>query len=522
MLDLPIEDNEVMTDFQFEKFWTVSGTGKRTSIHTTKLWDIVKHLGFRRIKVNDASVIAKIDFDSYQIETFDDKDLEMRSIISEVPRFLRNNQSKYVEKHSLVGVEFDNMVDTLSKDVDTLFKLKFFDTMDLIEDSLPMYKDDEHSAFFFFINGILEVTASKVKFTSYHYLNKFHSTNTINPKFIPKYIWKNDIIQHRYNDFTDLAKAKEKSDFYKFLEKLAYSIDDPLNETKMNNLKRSIGYLMHAYKKPSLPKLIVITENNLSDEAKGGTGKGILVEAISKLRTVLSISGKNFDPSNKFVFQNVEVNVKVIHIDDGEKGLQLEPFFTMLTGTLDVEMKNKKNMKIPFANSPKFVISTNHDVLGYSDSDNRRKHYIEVEPYFSKSYTPIMEFGKELFTNWSNKEWESFFPIMLDCVQLYLKDGLIEYNSNTLTKKKVIKAVGGLQFYNWFEELQKDTYYNFKYYIDSFVEAHGESQRYANKTAIGTKVRKYCELMGYEWVEIRESHGSRERKYQISTKRKAS
>jgi len=521
MLDLPIEDNEVMTDFQFDKFWTVSGR-RTTSIDVIKLWYIVKHLGFRKIKVNNASVIAKIDFDSYQIETFDDKDSEMCSIISETLKFIENNQSKYVEKHSLVGVEFHNMLATLTKDVDTLFKLKFFEARNLKEDSLPMYKDDEHSAFFFFINGILEVTALKVKFTSYHSLNKFASTNTINPKFIPKYIWKNDIIQHHYNYFIDLEKAKEKSDFYKFLEKLAYSIDDPTNETKMNNLKRTIGYLMHAYKKPSLPKMIVITENNLSDEAKGGTGKGILVEAISKLRTVVSISGKNFDPSNKFVFQNVEVNVNVIHIDDGKKGLQLEPFFVMLTGTLDVEMKNKKNMKIPFANSPKFVISTNHDVLGYSDSDNRRKHYIEVEPYFSKSYTPIMEFKKELFTNWSNKEWGEFFPIMVDCVQLYLKEGLIEYNSDTLTKKKVIKAVGGLQFYNWFEELQKDTYYNFDYYEKSFIEAHGTSQKYANKTAIGTKVRKYCELMGYEWVEKRESYGSRERKYQISTKRKAS
>ncbi|MBA4155816.1 hypothetical protein, partial [Flavobacterium sp.] len=60
-------------------------------------------------------------------------------------------------------------------------------------------------------------------------------------------------------------------------------------------------------------------------------------------------------------------------------------------------------------------------------SDERRRYEFEVANHYNQRFTPEMEFGNRFFDNyWGYDEWNKFYHFMMECVQTYLKHGLIE------------------------------------------------------------------------------------------------
>ena len=122
--------------------------------------------------------------------------------------------------------------------------------------------------------------------------------------------------------------------------------------------------------------------------------------------------------------------------------------FSVVTEGLTLEKKNKDAIKIPFHKSPKIAITTNYAIKGAGNSFARRKWELELHQHYTKKYTPQDEFGRLFFGDWDDDEWCVFDNYMIGCLQLYLKEGLIQSEFVNL-KIRQLSAETSHDFIEW-------------------------------------------------------------------------
>lgn len=231
-------------------------------------------------------------------------------------------------------------------------------------------------------------------------------------KEVNGYIWENSIIKRNfYNENFEGCDAER---FIKILGGLKY-----------DNLKKLIGYSISRYKDTINPRAVVLTEDIDAEEegeSQGGSGKGLLFSFIRQFRKVADFDGKNFKTSDAFLFQNVELDTNIIFIDDVERHFKFTNLFSILTGSLLVNKKNKPQVIIPFDKSPKIFITSNYSVGAMDISSVRRKYEFSVVKYFGEDKEPIDEFGRQFFNDWDASEWSKFDNFIAHCCQLYLQE----------------------------------------------------------------------------------------------------
>lgn len=284
--------------------------------------------------------------------------------------------------------------------------------------NLKPYKDDFSNCRIFYNNCIVEVTADRLKTISY---KEFQESN--------KYVHAETII-NRYFKIVDNI-----SDFENFIKLSTNSKDHFLS------VCTSIGYLIHDYKNPSIAKAPIITDvlSQANNEPNGRSGKGLIIKALSEVINIAECNGKNLDlKRDKFAYQNIEFFTKLFVIQDVSKGFDFEDLFSQITDSFLVERKHAHKMIIGFADSPKIAITTNYTIPQNTDSYSDRKHLIILNNYFNAKHKPVDEFGKMFFIQWNEADYMAFDSFMMQCVQLYLKHGLLTYNDPELKKQNLI------------------------------------------------------------------------------------
>jgi hypothetical protein len=151
------------------------------------------------------------------------------------------------------------------------------------------------------------------------------------------------------------------------------------------------------------------------------------------------IDGKAFSFDKPFAYQTISTDTQIISFDDVKKGFDFERLFSAITEGITIEKKNKDAIRIPFSFSPKIVITTNYAIKGRGNSFLRRKVELELTSFYSKDYTPVDEFGKRLFDEWSEEEWCSFDNYMIQNLKTYLNTGLIETESKNTSIKRLAR-----------------------------------------------------------------------------------
>lgn len=268
------------------------------------------------------------------------------------------------------------------------------------EVDIKFCKDTKDSAYLFFRNKAIEVTAKKIIEHDYIDLGAF--------------VWKSQVIDRDFK----LNQKSIQNDYYTFLKNVSGN--------NFENLKTVIGYLLHSYKSKSNTKAIILNDEMISDNPEGGTGKGLLVQGIKQLKRLVTEDGKKFKIDKTFAFQKLDVDTQILFIDDIAKGFSFESLFSIITEGIDIEKKNQTTIDIPVERSPKIIISTNYPIKGIGHSFDRRKIEIELNQYYSKNKTPIDEFGRALFDDWNETEFNNFDNFMIGCIHLYMINGLVE------------------------------------------------------------------------------------------------
>jgi len=286
------------------------------------------------------------------------------------------------------------VIDALIKSTNQFFAHQFLEF--LITRNIQFNRDSSNSSFIYFENGFTEVKQDSIEYNEY--------------KNLKRKIWKKQIIEGSY------TITKTRSDFEEFLFNVCRR-----NIQRFTALKSAIGFMLHSYKDPTRAKAIVLIDERLSEGAFGRSGKGLVIQAISKIRNVITEDGRNFSPSKNFAFQRISVDTDVIAFEDLKEKFPFEKLYSIITEGITVEKKNKDEIFVAFGESPKIIISSNFSISGVDDSTVDRQFIIEVSDHYNMKHRPVHEFGKMFFDGWSNEEWNEFYNLMIECLQHYLK-----------------------------------------------------------------------------------------------------
>jgi hypothetical protein len=253
------------------------------------------------------------------------------------------------------------------------------------------------------------------------------------------YVWNDHVIDRNFV----LCGVSNNFDFKKFVSNINGG-----DEGRIKSMESTLGFLLHGYKNLSFCPAVILNDEVISDNPEGGTGKGLLMNALSKMKKLVVIDGKSFAFERSFAYQLVSADTQILCFDDVRKHFDFERLFSVITEGLTLEKKNKDAIKIPFAKSPKIAMTTNYAIKGAGNSFARRKWELELHQYYTKEYTPLDEFGKLMFGDWNDDDWCEFDNYMIGCLTNYLRTGLVKSKFVNL-KIRQLSAETCHEFIEW-------------------------------------------------------------------------
>ena len=360
------------------------------------------------------------------------------------------------------------------------FSEKFLNMLGSIE--LSMLQDTQDKCYLYYKNGVVQVGKKDIKFLSYIEVDGF--------------VWEKHIINRDFK-----RSDQHQNDFQDLVSKVSDN-----NEQRLKALENTLGYLMHSFKDKTDQKAVILNDQEISDDANGGSGKSLMLTALSSFKKTVTINGKAFDPNKSdFVYQRCDVDTQILAFDDVKKNFNFENLFSLVTQGITINKKNKDEIFIPFERSPKIIITTNYVINGSGGSHDRRRHEIEFNQYFSAKHSPLNEYGKLLFDSWSESEWTAFDNYMIHITQNFLNEGLTEPVSINAEIKRFIQQTDK-DFYDWVEDgnIQK----NCRQYVTEVVDLF--KSEYSTHSSLNNRifmqwVQRYCDLNKFELTRGRDT-----------------
>ncbi|WP_035669076.1 primase-helicase family protein [Flavobacterium sp. 83] len=341
-------------------------------------------------------------------------------------------------------------------------------------------KDPKDAACFYFQNTVVRVTKDKLELIPYSALN--HK------------IWKNRILDRDFNDV-----PRGNGQFEDFCYKLSKE-----NPERFKAFKTAIGYLLHRHNDESIVKAIILLDENatIGGQTNGGTGKSLIFKALSHFVETVLIDGKNMKQDSRFNNQRISHTSDIVNFDDINHKFSLESIYSMTTSGIVIEKKGKDECVLKSEDSPKIMITSNQPVKGPGgSSDIRRRCEFEVPNYFSDTWTPKDEYGKLFFSQWDDIEWNMFDCFMIECVQLFLKEGLLEAKPLKLKVNKLIQLTSP-EFHNF---ISKDAITIGKWidkneFLQQFTDAYPKLED-VKSNSLTRWMKKYCEENDLEYTD---------------------
>ena len=262
--------------------------------------------------------------------------------------------------------------------------------------------DSKNTSYLYYRNCAVKITKESLTLIDYIDLGGF--------------VWNDHVIDR---DFHECSVGE--FDYKVFIQNICAK-----NESRVKSMESTIGFLMHGWKNLSYCPAVILNDEVISDNPEGGTGKGLFMNALAHMKKCVTIDGKSFNFDKSFAYQLVSADTQILCFDDVKKYFDFERLFSLITEGLTLEKKNKDSIKIPFNKSPKIAITTNYAIKGAGNSFARRKWELELHQYYNKAHTPYDEFNKLMFGDWDDDMWCEFDNYMIQCLQLYLDQGLIQ------------------------------------------------------------------------------------------------
>lgn len=444
-------------------------------------YNFLQKNGFYRLPTGD----KETDFDFIRIEGNTVKFSSATDIKDFIKRFMRE---RYLDKDlknaiyrtaQLNDSSLTNLdkieIDFADFDKDTQFMFFQNTTLEVTKEGIKEHKpgavkrfiwDDEVYQHRYRAPEVPPFEISKDEFGTYDI--KINNKDCLFLKFITQ--------TSRIHWRTELEERLESSSLTpvqrdEYLKKHQFSFDGPLltpaeiEEQKRHMVNKifTIGYLMHRYKDRSKPWFVFAMDGRFNDDGQsyGGSGKSLIFDMAMRalLKRNFMLSGR--DPKltdNPHKYDGLSEHHRYVFIDDAHEYLRLDVFYTDVTGDIKVNPKGKRPFSIPFEKSGKFSFSSNYTPRNLGPSTERRMIYNVFSDYYHnagettdyrESRDPKMEFGKSLFTDFNQEDWNNFYTAAAHCLQFYLTTTeKITPGMNNVNKRNLTNIMG-TNFHDW-------------------------------------------------------------------------
>lgn len=463
--------DSVMTRIEEEQskntFWTKSDKGVVSLVHY-ELKTFLENSGYRKYtpEGNKGFIFVRINQNLIEMCTEDDiKDFVLDHILNNFQDLSVYNY--FADKTRFFREDFLSMLESVS---------------------IYFVEDTKDEAYLYFRNGVVKVTKDKTVLLNYEDLGG--------------YVWSDQVIQRDFK-----FCPSDDCDYKTFIRNIGGNDDQ-----RVASIESTIGFILHAFKNGGYCPAVIINDEVISENPEGGTGKGLFMNGISRMKKAVTIDGKSFSFDKSFAYQLVSTDTQVLVFDDVKKNFDFERLFSVVTEGITVERKNKDAIKIPFHKSPKVVITTNYAIQGKGNSFERRKWEMEFKQFYSKDFTPQDEFGRLLFNDWNEKDWCAFDNYMIKLLQSYLKTGLVKCNFVNLKERK-FRAETNAEFAEWVHEFGPTLMpINHRFrpddVFDKFIADNNGMFRMLSKQRFNSWLRTYClYLTGMNPLESRDGAG---------------
>ncbi len=356
------------------------------------------------------------------------------------------------------------------------------------EHTVPVLKDNAHEIYFFLKNVLVTISKEGISTESWDDKTGFC-------------IWADQIIQRDFEIIEDFTQ----SHFYKFLRNVTNH-----DVERFNSMVTGIGYLLHHSFKESEGQAVIFYDEEVTDikTPQGGSGKGLIINAIKQVRNVTKIDGKHLEATNRFRWELIVPSTQLVWIDDVKPDFDFSMLFSNLTDGWTIERKNLPQFTIAPKDSPKTVICSNSIIKGGGSTNKRRQFIIELSNFYSKKIKtgnekPIEQehgcifFGEE----WMQQEWNMFLNLMFDCAYQFLNFGFIPYKTKNVEVNRVRQSTSE-DFAMWVEDknFQPNVEYNTKSFFNEFTAIfYCESYTIGQRTFTGW-IKDFATYKGWEHV----------------------
>lgn len=416
-IDAEDVDYSPIYDIKYDR----NGIPKDIKINYKLIVDWLKSNGFRRFDLGDTYFTIRLK-DNVIME------YDENGVIDAYENYLQDFDNWLPDQ-----VQKDVLINKLYGGIGRYFSKKILHRA-TSDKPLKIQNHTKESGYFYYRNGFVEVTADGAEFRPYSKLEGV--------------IWGNQILNR---DYTPVSKDKyENCNYAKFVQNISNAWKKRFHDGKINKtpdyeryekFKAIIGYGLHSFFAGKL-QAVIFTDARISDAADGRTGKTLILKAMGHMlnahkhaTTYVELNGKDFDTSDRFKYQTLMLDTRLVHINDAKRGLDIEDFFNDITEGIVCQKKNEKPFTIP----AKVFLSTNKLIKIHGGSAKDRCIEFELADYYCAGNGPGDEFGEWFFRDWSTEDWNNFDNFMISCVQTYLKNGLQEANAINLLTRKMIE-----------------------------------------------------------------------------------
>lgn len=411
---------------------------------------------------------------------------------------------------------------------------------------LPFDDHDEKSQYIFARNEIWKITADGVHASKPETCDRFVWEEEVIPHDVTKLprsftIWMNDrtgkwdIRIHRTDCLflrfainasrvywrTELEERLDKrtpEEKAEYLEYAKFVIDgvllteEEIQEQKQHLISKliSFGYLLHRYKDPANAFCVWAVDYNIpnTEDSNGGSGKSLYYTALFHLMKYEYFDGRNDKLTlNPHIYESITEHTDLMYVDDAGKYFNFDFFFPVVTGPLKINPKGTQGRTIRQQDVPKLCITSNFPPRKNDKTTRRRLWFTAFSDYYHKNPNgeyreerlPKDDFGKTLFTQFTEEEWNYFLNTAAECIQDWMTFGQVEPPMETLMMNQYKSAMGET-FHAW-----ADAYFGEESErLDTMVPRYMAFETYKRECqptispqGFMEKMRNWCFFKGY-------------------------
>ena len=196
----------------------------------------------------------------------------------------------------------------------------------------------------------------------------------------------------------------------------------------------ALGYACRKHKEMTKAYMLMCVEdeNNKNGEHNGGVGKSLFYLPLRFVRSVTERDGQLIDPKKEgdlLYYGVVPGKTDIVQFEDLQRGFPLQMLFNQITGSMTVRERYGNPICIPFHESPVTILNSNHKPDDIDPSKRRRTWFCTFSSYYHPANPmqgiperkPSQEFGKEMFKQYDNDEWNKTYYFMAQCIQMYMR-----------------------------------------------------------------------------------------------------